>query len=80
MAEGLAIARGTGAALCSSPYACSARGRLCPARASRRSANCLAEAAQLIEATDEWYREARVTPVCAVICWKTGSETAAEAS
>jgi class 3 adenylate cyclase/predicted ATPase len=80
MTEGLAIVRATGAALCS-PHALVmiAEGHAKLGEADE-ALNCLAEAAQIMEATDERYHEAELHRLRGDLLEKAGNETAAEES
>jgi len=60
MTEGLAIARGAGAALCSPHTLVVLAEDYAKLGQADEALHCLAEAAQLIEATDERYHEAEL--------------------
>jgi predicted ATPase len=80
MTKGLSIARATGASLCS-PHALVmlAEGYAKLGQADE-ALNCLAEAAQIIEVTDERYHEAELHRLRGELLEKAGNEAAAEES
>jgi predicted ATPase len=80
MTKGLAIARATGASLCSPHALVMLAEGYAKLEQVDEALNCLAEAAQIIEVTDERYHEAELHRLRGELLEKTGNEAAAEES
>jgi len=80
MVEGLAIVRATGAVLCSPHGLVMQAEGYAKLGQTDEAFSCLAEAAQIIEGTDERYHEAEVHRLRGALLEETGDRTAAEGS